>query len=240
MGRFGFRKRLSEVAGNVLIPKYYDPEITATLDALRATHDLPTLGSLVDQGVVAITTGDEVGKLSYGTGTIPFIRTSDLSNWELKIDPKHGVSAEIYEKYRKRQDVRAGDILMVRDGTYLVGTNCMLTEADTQILFQSHLYKLRVLKPDVLSPYLLLTALNLPIVKQQVRAKRFTQDIIDTLGARVMELVLPIPRDEALRQQIIAKTQSIVEGRAALRQETRMVASLMMGQAHVEENEAEG
>ena len=74
--------------------KYYDPEIIATLDALRATHDLPTLGQLVEQDVISVTTGDEIGKLSYGTGSIPFIRTSDISNWELKIDPKHGVSQE--------------------------------------------------------------------------------------------------------------------------------------------------
>jgi type I restriction enzyme M protein len=234
--RFGFHKRLLEINGNIFIPKYYDPEIVATLDALRDTHDLPTLGSLVDQDILAVTTGDEIGKLSYGTGTIPFIRTSDLSNWELKIDPKHGVSEEIYEQYRRRQDVRAGDILMVRDGTYLVGTNCMLTEADTRILFQSHLYKLRMLKPDVLSPYLLLAALNSPIVRRQVWAKRFTQDIIDTLGGRVMEVVLPLPKDQALRERIIAETKTIVEGRAALRQKARIVASAVMGQIQLEEN----
>jgi type I restriction enzyme M protein len=235
--RLGFRKRLLEVKSNILVPKYYDPDIDATLDALRETHDLTTIGALVDQDVLSITTGDEVGKLSYGTGQIPFIRTSDIANWELKIDPKHGLSEEIYEKYRQRQDVRARDILMVRDGTYLVGTTCMLTEADTCIVFQSHLYKLRVLKPDVLSPYLLLVLLNSPIVKRQVWAKRFTQDIIDTLGRRVMELVLPIPRDSDLREHITTETRTIVEGRAELRQKARTVSSAVMGHVQIEENE---
>jgi len=237
--RLGFRRRLSELNGNILIPKYYDPEVTSTLEALRSTHDLPTIGSLVDQGIVAVITGDEIGKLSYGTGVIPFIRTSDISNWELKIDPKHGVSPEIYAQYQKRQDVRAGDILMVRDGTYLIGANCMLTEADTRILFQSHLYKLRVLKPDLLSPYLLLAALNSPLARRQVWAKRFTQDIIDTLGARIMELVLPLPKDAALRQHITDETRAIVEGRAALRQKARTVASAIMGQVQIDATEVE-
>jgi type I restriction enzyme M protein len=31
------------------------------------------------------------------TGPVPFIWTSDLSNWELKADPKHGVSEELYK-----------------------------------------------------------------------------------------------------------------------------------------------
>jgi type I restriction enzyme M protein len=237
--RLGFRRRLSELSGNILIPKYYDPEVTVTLEALRATHDLPTIGALVEQDVISVITGDEIGKLSYGTGVIPFIRTSDISNWELKIDPKHGVSPEIYARYQKRQDVRAGDILMVRDGTYLIGANCMLTEADTRILFQSHLYKLRVLKPDVLSPYLLLAALNSPLARRQVWAKRFTQDIIDTLGGRVMELVLPLPKDAALRQRITDETRAIVEGRAALRQKALTVAAAIMGQVQIDETEAE-
>ena len=60
--RFGFRKHLSEIANHILVPKYYDPDIDATLNALQETHDLITIGQLVNQGILAITTGDEVGK----------------------------------------------------------------------------------------------------------------------------------------------------------------------------------
>ena len=41
-----------------------------------------------------------------------------------------------------------------------------------------------------------------PIVKIQIYAKRFTQDIIDTLGSRWRELVLPIPKDAEVRKGI--------------------------------------
>ncbi|TON78636.1 hypothetical protein, partial [Vibrio parahaemolyticus] len=67
------------------------------------------LQELHDKGIIEISTGDEVGKLAYGTGNIPFVRTSDISNWEVKLDPKHGVSEEIFQKYAKRQDVQEGD-----------------------------------------------------------------------------------------------------------------------------------
>lgn len=221
--RFGFLKSLSDLTGNILIPKYYDPDILRELRDLRATHDLVTIGELIENKTLSISTGDEIGKLAYGTGPIPFIRTSDIANWELKIDPKHGVSEELYAKLRRKQDVREGDILMVRDGTYLIGTTCMLTKYDTQILYQSHIYKLRVLKPEVISPYLLLALLNTSVVKRQIRAKQFTQDIIDTLGRRINELVLPIPKDSSLRESVTKKTQEIVEGRAELRQKTRSV-----------------
>jgi type I restriction enzyme M protein len=124
------------------------------------------------------------------------------------------------------------DILMVRDGTYLVGTTCMLTRYDTRILFQSHIYKLRALKPNELSPYLLLAVLNSPIVKRQVKAKQFTQDIIDTLGGRIAELVLPLPKDKAARSRIVENTKAIVNGRAELRQRARVVALEVVGRTN--------
>jgi len=39
-------------------------------------------------------------------------------------------------------------------------------------------------------------------VKRQIKAKRFTQDIIDSLGSRLYEIVLPIPKETDLRDRI--------------------------------------
>lgn len=83
------------------------------------------------------------------------MRTSDFSNWEIKSDAKIGVSEEIYKQYSLREDVRAGDILIVRDGTS-VGTSCLITEYDTKMLYCGGLIKIRVLKKEVLDEYLLL------------------------------------------------------------------------------------
>jgi hypothetical protein len=44
------------------------------------------LGELIQQGSIQTATGDEIGKMAYGTGPIPFIRTSDISNWEIKAE----------------------------------------------------------------------------------------------------------------------------------------------------------
>src|SRR5947209_17919499 len=148
------RASLSE---RILIPKYYAPEIAERLRQLEATHDLVTFAKLNatkatdkhgevryrnnsegevqldDEGnpvplpAVEWWVGHEPGKLEYGLGKIPFIRTSDITNWELKYDPKQNLSEEAYLRYKKSQDVRARDIFLVRDGTYLVGTSCILT-----------------------------------------------------------------------------------------------------------------
>jgi len=219
----GFRIRSSQIAGPVLVPKYYNPEIPARLQALSLTHDLVSISTLHDQKVLSFSTGDEVGKMAYGTGSIPFVRTSDISNWEIITNPKQGVSENIYEKYRHRQDVRSGDIFFVRDGTYLIGNCCLITEADTKILYQSHILKIRVNKPDVLRPELLLAMLSSPIVRRQIKAKQFTADIIDTLGNRFLEIVLPIPKDEGRVERIEVAVSDIVCQRLVLRERIRRI-----------------
>jgi type I restriction enzyme M protein len=206
------------------VPKYYDPELTEALAALGSSHHLPLIGELIDSGVLSISTGVEVGKMAYGTGTVPFIRTSDISNWELKADPKHGVSDELYAMLGPKLDVQAGDILMVRDGTYLIGTCAMVMPIDTRILYQSHIYKIRVADPHRLNPWLFFAALNAPVVKKQIRSKQFTQDIIDTLGNRLVEIRVPLPRARSMQDAIAARTKEVLEGRAALREAARGVA----------------
>ena len=102
---------------------------------------------------------------------------------------------------------------MVKDGTYLVGTCAMVSESDTKIVFQSHLYKIRCIDHEKVNPWLLLALLSCPIVKQQIRSKQFTQDIIDTLGRRIYELVLPFPKDEAKKADIINSVQQVFNKR---------------------------
>jgi type I restriction enzyme M protein len=225
----GYEVSVDEITDNVLAPRYYNPDVEAELSLLRDTHDLVKIEELVSSGLLEITSGDEVGKLAYGSGSVPFVRTSDISNWEVKVDPKHGVSEEIYEGLRKKQDVREGDILMVRDGTYLIGTCALITKYDTRIVFQSHLYKLRVKDWSVLSPYLLLATLSSAPVKRQIKAKRFTQDIIDSLGSRIYELVLPIPRDRSVRERVTDMVKQAIQQRIEARELARRACQELVG-----------
>ncbi len=225
----GYALNPSGLIDDVLAPRYYDPEIAKELRSLEITHDLVTVASLVKEGTLTISTGHEIGVDSYGTGNIPFIRTSDISNWELKLDPKHGVSDEVYTQYATKQDVREGDILMVRDGTYLVGTCAFVTKFDTRIVFQSHIYKIRVNNSDRVSPYLLMAVLSSVPVRRQIRAKRFTQDIIDSLGNRIEELVLPLPKDAELRSRVTAMVEHSINDRAEAKELARQAQFEVIG-----------
>lgn len=219
----GFTRSSSEVRSSIYIPKYYNPTIDESLRSLRADCELRSIRQLVDDGDLSVSTGIEVGKLAYGTGEVPFIRTSDLADLELAGASKQSVSEELYEALRPRADLRPGDILLVRDGTYLVGMSALITAADAKALFAGGLYNLRCNRPETLSPYLLIALLNTPIVKAQIRARQFTRDIIDTLGWRLMEVLLPIPRDKVRRLHIAEITQGLVDERVRLRNEAKQL-----------------
>ena len=218
----GFLMDRGMIADNVLCPRYYDPQVKEELGTLKETHDLLTFGDLLKDGSLSICTGDELGKLAYGTGDIPFIRTSDISNWEIKADPKHGVDRKTFERLRSKQDVQPHDLLMVKDGTYLIGTCAIVTENDRELIYQSHLYKIRIHEnTHGLNPFLLLAVLSSPVVQRQVRSKQFTQDIIDSLGGRINELVLPVPRKKSERERVTEMVKIAVQKRVEARELAR-------------------
>jgi hypothetical protein len=233
-GNLGFVLTSKEILGNIFLPRYYDPELSRETKRLSKTHELVTLKQLVEHGTLSSDTGIEVGKMAYGTGPVPFIRTSDISNWELKVDPKQCVSEELYEETRLKLDVQADDILVVRDGTYLVGTSCILTEHDTKIVYCGGIYKIRVEKKHELDPYLLLVLLNTPSVRKQMRSKQFTRDVIDTLGKRIFEIIIPIPKDPRAKEILTQEAREIIKRRVRLRARAKQIA-MEIQSAHVRE-----
>jgi type I restriction enzyme M protein len=224
----GFSLSPTKLHENILCPHYYDRETENELSALTNDYEVISFDDLLMDGTLEISTGDELGKLSYGTGDIPFIRTSDLSNWEVKIDNKHNVDDATYQKFRTKQDVKPLDIFMVRDGTYLIGTCAIVMPGEEKILYQSHIYKIRVhSNKHGVTPFLLLAILSSPLVQKQIRAKRFTQDIIDSLGDRIRELLLPIPYDRGVRDEISSLVEQSIDMRLKARQLARQAREVI-------------
>lgn len=212
-----FTASSNRIENDVLVPRYYDPNIESDLTAFEATCDLMSVDELIADGMLSLSTGVEVGKLAYGGGDIPFIRTSDFGNWELKHDPKQLVSREVYDDFMSSASVEAGDILLVRDGTYLVGTSVMVVEDDLPMIYSGGIYRIRCLEIEALPPPLLLALLNTTIVRRQIKSKQFTRDVIDTLGHRLREVVLPLPRSDDLKSWVTETFGGEIDHRTALR-----------------------
>ena len=193
--RHGFAVSRASLSKRVIVPKYYDPALAAALKDAQDASDKPwvSLGGLVKDGLLTATTGVEVGKMAYGTGRIPFIRTTDIAELEVKADPRQGISNEIYDRYAAKAALVEGDVILIRDGTYLVGSSALATVTDAPALVCGGIYRLGSSDHDALSPATLLSVLNIAVVRWQMRARQFTRDVIDTLGYRLFEVLVPDP-----------------------------------------------
>lgn len=201
-----------EQAGH-LIPRYFA--------AGRRPPILPrgrrwvSLGSLVDDG--SVTAWDGHGSPSSeekGEGDIPYIRASDIVNWELYRNPNTGISEQAYKRItRGRRNVRSEDIVFVRRGSYRIGTVAMASPRDEEILLMRELLTLRVNKNDHgITPHYLLALLSSDVVQKQVRRLTFIDTTLPNIGTRWRELLLPVHRDE----KEVSKLSNMVRG--AIRQ----------------------
>jgi hypothetical protein len=198
---YGFSKTYRSLKNSILIPRYYDPDLEIEIEQTeRDTGRWITIGALARDGALQVAAGVEVGKMAYGTGSIPFVRTSDLVDWELFRDPTQGVSQEIFDAYQQKASLRANDVLVVRDGTYLVGSSALVVNEDLPALLCGGILRLRTASDGPLTPHALLGLLNLPAVRRQMRCKQFTRDVIDTLGPRLMEVKIPPPESELAKE----------------------------------------
>lgn len=209
-----------------LVPRYYAEEgPTSVQEAeLVAGAETLTLQELVEAGVISIRKGHEVGSEAYGTGDIPFVRTSDIANFEIRVDPTNGVSEEVYSTYAPQQKLRPGDILVVADGRYRIGTSAILTENNDRCVVQSHLRVISVADESDLRPHALLYALNLPSVRLRIRDLVFVQSTLGTLGKRLFELKVPVFRGQGPWSEPIARFERTLRERDALLSEVRNLA----------------
>ncbi len=225
---YGFGIRRNSLKGRILIPKYYDPELEADLAEAAKNKRIPwvTLGSLIADGSLHASTGFEVGKMAYGTGEIPFVRTSDFADWEIKLNTKQGVSEYIYSVHEGKASVEDRDVLVVRDGTYLVGTSALVSPDDLPALICGGIYRLRSLNHEAVDPSALLAVLNLPLVRRQMRTKQFTRDVIDTLGERLLEVRIPSPKADEVRA-LGKETARIMARKSTTKRRMREVVDLL-------------
>ncbi|GAH61469.1 unnamed protein product, partial [marine sediment metagenome] len=145
-----FKLSLNEIKNNIFIPNYYTG-VEKTLKSLKNNKDfqLVSIGDLVKNGIIYtknkgyLPRGDEIGSHVYGLGDIPFIRTSEINNWEVDLNSHKKTSNEVYDQFKDKQNIEIGDILLVKDGgPNLIGNTAFITELDTRILIQSHIFQI--------------------------------------------------------------------------------------------------
>jgi len=143
-------KDIKQTNDLILIPSYYNGFLNK--NNLEDSPQLVlTFQELIENDIIEVNkngnlpNGDEIGSRNYlNDGTIPFIRTSDISNLEIKNNPQHHTNEDIYRKYKDKQDIRPYDILLVKDGKHLVGECAVVMPEEEKIIISSGFYKIRL------------------------------------------------------------------------------------------------
>ncbi len=173
-------------------PAYSYPFYVNTLKTIRKKWKPIPLDE-----IATVKKGDEVGSDNYNKyldkkdSDVPFIRTSDLVNYEVDQFPDFYIPEEIYRELK--QDIKTGDVLFNNDGK--IGLVAMLTPQD-KVIIQSHIRRLR-LKPEAkkysITPEYLFLVLTIKEVARY-QAERYTviQSTIPTISNHILDFEIPI------------------------------------------------
>ncbi|MFX1503776.1 MAG: N-6 DNA methylase, partial [Promethearchaeota archaeon] len=228
-----FKINYSQIKNKIFIPIYYTGvEKTLKKLAYDKNFTLLTIKDLINKKIIYtnkggyLPRGDEIGSQVYGLGDIPFIRTSEINNWEINLDSYKKTSEEVYKQYKIKQNIEEGDILLVKDGgPNLIGKTAYVTKLDTKIIIQSHLFQIKTLENgEFIDPYLLLYLLNLDIAQKQIQAITFVQGTIATIGNRIMEVILPIPTDFNKRKEISGHINKIITSKIDIKKKIQKLS----------------
>jgi type I restriction enzyme M protein len=228
-----FKIKFSQIKNNVFIPAYYTG-VEKILNKLATDENFSLLSikELTKQKIIYtnkggyLPRGSEIGSHVYGLGDIPFIRTSEISNWEVNLDSYKKTSQEVYEQYKDKQNIESDDILLVKDGgSNLIGKTAFITKLDTKIIIQSHIFQIKTLaNEEAIDSYLILYLLNLDIVQKQIQAITFVQGTIATIGNRIMEIILPFPSDFSKRKEISKTIKQIIDSKTETRKKIKSLS----------------
>jgi type I restriction enzyme S subunit len=198
-----FSMNINEIIqSGVFTPENYQPLYSDSIEKIQEKCRTVSLGE-----IATVKKGNEVGSSNYRKyldkkrNDVPFIRTSDIQNYEVDQYPDFYVSEEYYDELN--QGIISGDVLFTNDGK--IGRVAIITPHD-RIILQSHINRLR-LKQEAkvehgLSPEYLFLVLTIKEISMY-QAKRYTivQSTIPTISKNILEFKIPI-LDKPFMQKI--------------------------------------
>lgn len=205
-----------DVNPDILIPRFYRGlrkiKVGGGGEATNPTGI--RLGDLVSNGVVKAWDGHgSPQSKEKGEGPIPYIRVSDIVNWELYRNPVTGIPRTIYEKMIKgKKKPHEGDIIFVRRGSYRIGTVAMASNRDHEVLLTKELLTLRVDENNEygITPFYLLAMLSIQSVQNQINDLVFIDTTLPNMGDRWKYLVLPVHDDHKVISQISQQVEDSI------------------------------
>lgn len=204
-------------------PSFSYPLYVNTLKAIQNKWKMISLNE-----IVTIKKGNEVGSANYNKyldkqdRDIPFIRTSDIVNYEADQFPDFYIPEEIYLDLE--QDIKSGDVLFNNDGK--IGLVAILTPQD-KVIIQSHIKRLRLKKEakkyNLTSEYLFLVLTIEEVARYQAKKYTVVQSTIPTISNNILNFEIPILDKDSIEKitKLVKEAFELKDKKKKLIQEVR-------------------
>jgi len=191
----------------VIVPTYYDERFNQPIrDLLRNLGTKgTTLGELLDTKVLTVRGGHGSPGNDQRSGSIPYIKVSDIRAMRMNINPTNLVTTKVAERFwrGKSSGLRAWDVLTPNRASSNIGEFAIVMPGEEQVVLTKEMFVFRVIDTSLWDPFYLFWALCLNAVRNQWRRIALMQTNREDCGSRYREIVVPVPKSKAW-----AKSQS--------------------------------
>ncbi|WP_296854888.1 restriction endonuclease subunit S [uncultured Methanobrevibacter sp.] len=206
------------IEGDLWTPKFSYYKYKLIANEIENKWPYITLNS--KEGAVKIFTGSEVGRDNYidylnkKEGDYPFIRTSDVYNYQMDLQPDFFVEKSVGDEIN--QDICPNDIIFTKDGK--IGCVGMITEHD-KVFIASGLAVIRAIN---INPYYLFLNLITEEVGQYQAIQRtvYASTIPHLRKPRIEEFKIPLISDDK-----IIELSSMIEEAFKLKNQKKVLIS---------------
>jgi type I restriction enzyme M protein len=220
----------------IAVPVYYDQrtvdDYKATLAKTWPTFDSVSLGDLIDAERLTIHGGHGSPSADLRTGTIPYIKVSDLRAGQLNINPTNRVSEVVAKRHWGGPDsgLHAFDLITPARTSKNIGDFAVLMPGQERVVLTKEMLVMRPGPKADFDSFYCLWAMSLKIVRQQWKRIVFMQTNREDTGRRYREIQIPMAPNRADRDDIAAPFKTYYEGTAELRE--RFLAYLSQDEHH--------
>ena len=205
------------LSNEIMNPAFYSPLVNTMLEEIKRKNKCVLLGNVAERK-----TGHEVGSVNYKgyldrkETDVPFIRTSDILNYEIDTYPDFFIDKDLADSFK--QNLQANDIIYTNDGK--IGLCAMLTDFDKCII-QSHISYIRATN---INPYYLFIALiTREVGLYQSMKHTVTQTTIPTISNNILNFIIPVVEKDEKIITLTNKAFELKNERKSLINESRLL-----------------
>ncbi|WP_147458380.1 hypothetical protein [Rhodococcus sp. SBT000017] len=208
------------------VPVYFDNRPDFDLENLLKCEDMQgfesiSLGDLIDRGSVIARQGHGSPSADMRTGTVPYIKVSDLRAGQVNINPTNRVTEVVAKKYWRggSSGLAPFDLLTPIRTSKNIGDFAVLMPGQEHLVLTKEILVLHASDSAEFDNFYLLWAMSLKAVRRQWDRIIFMQTNREDVGTRYREIRVPIAPDARTAYEYSAPMRAYYEGMHKLRDE---------------------